>query len=216
VLAALMLATSVLVAGVDVLKPFFYLVPKLFLEQFFVWQPISYSLVETSPSGVIFGAIILWSIGGALDRLWGRRKLLLMAIGMPALGALGTILISLVVPSFAATAYGGATVMTSVLWVGYGLTIGRNATNFWGMPVTGNILAAFGAGFVALNAAFNGLATVLPAVFALLFTFIENRSPVAHFKSFVAQRKMKKRSAHLSALDGGKQSGSRGSDNYLN
>ena len=37
----------------------------------------------------------------------------------------------------------GATVMTTGIWIAYGLSIGRGQSNFWGMPITGNVLALY-------------------------------------------------------------------------
>ena len=42
--------------------------------------------------GVIFGALILWSIGGALEQTWGPRKLLIFSLGVTTLAALLTAL----------------------------------------------------------------------------------------------------------------------------
>ena len=51
----------------------------------FLWQPFTYGFIETSPMGIIFGAIIIWSIGGWLERVWGSRRLLLVRWGVTAL-----------------------------------------------------------------------------------------------------------------------------------
>ncbi len=45
--------------------------------------------------------------------------------------------------------------MGRALWVAYGLSFGRRQTNFWGLPVSGNVFALIGVGFVFLNGAFS-------------------------------------------------------------
>ncbi len=197
------------------------LVPSLVVGKFFLWQLVTYALVETSPMGIIFGALILWSIGGALEGVWSRNRFLRFCLGIVVAAALATVGLALVVPSLVAGGYAGGTVLTGALWVGYGLYMGRGQTNFWGIPVTGNVFALIGAGFVFLNAAFSGLSSVIPNAFALLFTFLFMRTnlklptnPWTRFRSWQLERDLKKRSAHLKSIDGGRNVG-RGSDKYL-
>jgi hypothetical protein len=86
--------------------------------------------------------------------------------------------------------------------VAYGLSLGRAQTNFWGLPVSGNILAAIGAGFVFLDGAFNGWLLVVPAVLGLLLTAVYVRAGGPElwwlrFQSWRLQRRMRGRSKHL-------------------
>ena len=139
----------------------------------YVWQLVTYALVEVSPMGVIFGAIILWNLGGFVEQSWGRRRFLLFSLAIVVLPAIATVLLALLVPALVRQAYPGAMVLTGSLWVAYGLQIGRGQTNFWGLVVTGNVLALIGAGFVFLNAAFAGISHrhprgVRPALHLLL------------------------------------------------
>src|SRR5262249_47044745 len=45
----------------------------------FLWQPLTYGFVENTAMGVIFGALILWQLGGALEQSWGPRRMALFA-----------------------------------------------------------------------------------------------------------------------------------------
>jgi membrane associated rhomboid family serine protease len=217
-LAIALIAVSVVAA---VFRPFLGLValfPDAVLHGF-VWQLLTYALVENSPMGVIFGALITWSIGGALEMTWGRRRMLLFVAGVVVLAAVFTVGLSLLVPSLVREGYPGGTVMTGALWVAYGLQIGRGPANFWGLPTTGNVLALIGVGFVFLNAAFAGLSTVIPSAFALLFTFLYTRGfrPSElwlRFRSWQLQRDLNKRASHLRSIDGGRNIGG-DSDKYL-
>jgi hypothetical protein len=185
-----------------------------------LWQPFTYAFIETSPLGIIFGAIIIWSIGGWLESVWGSKRLLLVALGCTALAGFLTSLTAFVMP--VAAAYPGGTVMTTVLWVGYGLTIGRGQTNFWGIPLSGNALAGIGAGFVVLavltsgrNPA-EGLLLQLPDVLGLLliFVYVRGASPRRlwlHFQHWRLQRQLRSRSRNLRVV-----SSERPDDRYLN
>lgn len=219
VMAVTLIAGSVLVAIAKPLALFAYLVPEQVFGHFFVWQLVTYGFVEATPLGVIFGALIVWSIGGALEAMWGRSRFLQFSFGILVAAGVATLLLSLAIPSLVARGYPGGGVLTGALWVGYGLHLGRSQANFWGFPMTGNMLALLGAGFVFLNAAFGGLALVIPEAFALLFTWFILRvggpgDLLLRFRSWQLERDLKKRSAHLKSLDGGR-SGDRGSDKYL-
>jgi membrane associated rhomboid family serine protease len=219
VMAIAMIVTSVLVAVIRPLQTIILLVPEL-VASGYVWQLVTYALVEVTPIGVIFGAIILWSLGGFVEQSWGRRRFLLFSLAIVVLSAVATVLLSLLVPSLVRQGYAGATVLTGSLWVAYGMQIGRGQTNFWGMAVTGNVLALVGAGFVFLSAAFAGLSTVIPEAFGLFFTFLYMRGAQPsllwlRFRSWQLDRDLKKRSAHLKGIDGGRRNVGGDSDKYL-
>ena len=177
------------------------LLPYNLRESFLLWQPFTYGFIETSPMGVIFGGIITYSIGGSLEQTFGPRKLLAVALGCTALAGILTVALSIVYPGVH-TAYPGGNVMTSVLWVAYGLSFGRGQTNFWGIPVTGNVFALIGAGFVILQGVFAGFSAIIPALFALALTYgyVQGGSPrklwlrMQHWRM---QRQLRDRSRHL-------------------
>jgi membrane associated rhomboid family serine protease len=186
----------------------------------FLWQPLSYSFIETSPMGIIFGAIIIWSIGGWLEGVWGPRRMLLVALGCTVLAGLATAVAAFIIP--VAAVYAGGSVMASVLWVAYGLVIGRGQTNFWGIPLSGNAFAGIGAGFVVLRVLTSGdnpvegLVYQLPDVLGLLFVFIYMRgaSPrrlwlrIQHWR---LQRQLRGRARNLRVV-----SSERPNDRFLN
>jgi membrane associated rhomboid family serine protease len=186
----------------------------------FLWQPITYAFIEVSPLGIIFGAIIIWSIGGYLESIWGSKRLVLYAVGSTAIAGLLTALLGMVVP--VAAAYPGGTVMTTLLWVAYGLTIGRGQTNFWGIPLSGNALAGIGAGFVVLSvlttggSPLGGLLANLPDVFALFlaFAYVRGMSPKRlwlQLQHWRLQRQVRSRSRNLRVV-----APDRPDDRYLN
>src|SRR5678816_1129833 len=102
--AAAWLAVALVVGSVlfaltrDGLGGLLRLIPGAVLRGY-VWQPLSYAFVESSPMGVIFGALILWQLGGALEQSWGTRRMAGFAVGTTVLAGVVTVLLSLAVPA---------------------------------------------------------------------------------------------------------------------
>lgn len=222
VFAICLVVISVVVAIAKPFQEYVLLCPTLIAGNLWLWQFFSWVFIENSPTGVIFGALILWSIGGALEAMWGRRRFVVFSLGITVLAGLATQALWFVLPRLVGDGYAGGYVMTSAIWVAYGLHLGRSQTNFFGLPLTGNMLALIGAGFVFLNGAMSraGIVTVIPGLFALLFTwlYMHGADPSAlwlRFRSWQLDRDLKKRSAHLRSLEGGRRSGSGGSDKFL-
>ncbi len=186
----------------------------------FLWQPFTYAFIEVSPLGILFGAIIIWSIGGWLEGMWGSRRLLMVALGCTALAGLLTALVGIFLS--VRTVYTGGTVMTTILWVGFGLTIGRGQTNFWGLPLSGNAFAGIGVGFVVLSiltsggSPAQGFLLQLPDVFGvlLIFAYVRGVSPRRlwlQFQHWRLQRQLRNRSRNLRVM-----SSDRPDDRFLN
>jgi len=205
-LAIALVAASVLVElfGPQA-KALTYLIPEAVLTQFRLWQPLSYVFLETNPMGVIFGGLILWSIGGTLEMSWGSRRLGFFAVGTTVAAGVLTVLLALLIPAARVFPFTGGTVMSTAVWVGFGLSHGRAQTNFWGMPVSGNVFAAFGVGYVLLNAIFGSWIGVIPELFALALTFLYVRAGSPRFlwlkfNSWRLQQRLKGRSKHLKVI----------------
>lgn len=84
----------------------------------------------------------------------------------------------------------------------YGLSFGRAQTNFWGMPVSGNVFALLGVAFVALTALLDSWRGVVPEAFALALTFAAlrlngPRVTWLRFQNWRLQRRLKGRARHL-------------------
>ena len=191
--------------------------PDAVFRQLFLWQPLTYAFIEDDPISIIFGAILLWSIGGWLEQTWGSKRLLVAAVGCTALAGILTALLSffIILPG----GYRGGWVMCSVLWVAYGLTIGRGETNFWGIPLSGNAFAAIGVGFVVLRILTIGFYSQIPQVLALLlvFAYVRGANPrrlMLHFQHWRLQRQLRDRSKHLRVVPKNQNRPDR--DQYLN
>jgi membrane associated rhomboid family serine protease len=180
------------------------LVPGLVLRGY-VWQPLSYAFIENSPMGVIFGALILWQLGGALEQTWGTRRMTAFALGTTVLAGVLTVLMALVIRALLPIPFSGGFVMGSSLWVAYGLSFGRRQTNFWGLPVSGNVFALIGVGFVFLSGAFSSFLLVIPEALALLLTWAYLRlgGPsewILRVRGWRLQRQLRSRSKHLTLV----------------
>ncbi len=194
--------------------------PGSVLHAYSLWQPFSYVFIETSPLGVIFGALILFSIGGSLEQTWGARRLVSFALGVTVLAALLTLGLSLGVSAMENDHHAGGTVMTSALWVAYGLSFGKRQTSFWGLPLTGNMLALVGVGLVFLSGAFGSWLAIVPSAFGLLLTWLYLRVGGVRllglrFSSWRLQRQLKARSKHLRVITDDQVNTSRDSDRFL-
>src|SRR5687767_6545876 len=78
---ALVIGSVVFALSARSIGPLLLLVPELFLTKLALWQPFTYVFIETSAMGVIFGALIVWSIGTALEATWGGRRMVWFAVG---------------------------------------------------------------------------------------------------------------------------------------
>lgn len=194
------------------------LVPGSVVGALAVWQPLTYIFLAGEPLGVLFGALIVWSIGTSLEQTWGSRRLFLFAVGVTAIAGVLTVALSLVWPTLLGFPFFGAGVVTSALWVAYGLSHGGAQVNFWGLPLTGNMFALVGVGFVALQGAFYGFAGQMPDVFALLLTYgyvqgFRPRMLWLRFQNWRLRRQMRTRSRHLHVITPDRNT-SKDSDRY--
>lgn len=200
-----------------------YLSPVAVTRRLSLWQLVTYVPVEVPSDGVVmailFNALILWSIGGSLEVSWGAKRLLWFCGLVPLLAGVLTVGLSLFVPGFDATVFGGGSVVTSSVWVAYGLLWGQRQTNFWGIPVTGNVFAIIGLLFAGLSAVFHPWQTVAPVAFGLLitFTYLKAGAPTdwwLRFSSWRLRRHLASRAKHLKVVEPDRNT-SRGSDRYL-
>jgi len=184
-----------------------------------VWQLVTYAFIAVDPLSVIFGALVMVSVGGPLEAAWGSRRLLQFALGVTALSGAITVLVFIPFEGARNAAFPGAWVMGTAMWVAFGLYVGRGQTGFWGIPCTGHTLALIGAGFVVLNALMTGVLRMLPELLALALTlaYMRGASPRRLWlraQSWRLQRKASARSRRLRVIDS-ERNMPRDSDRYL-
>jgi membrane associated rhomboid family serine protease len=181
------------------------LTPAEVVGRAWVWQPLTYAFVETSPMGVIFAALVLWQVGGSLEQSWGPRRMVSFAVGTTVVAGLLTVALAFFLSPLAVLSFGGGWVMGIAVWVAFGLMLGRAGTNFWGLPVSGNVLALIGVGFVFLEGAFYGWLLVVPSVLGLLLAagYLRVGGPEMwwlRLQSWRLQRRLRGRSKHLKVV----------------
>jgi membrane associated rhomboid family serine protease len=138
-----------------------------------IWRPFTAIFISVSPIEVVFGGLIIYSIGGALESQIGRRRFLSIALGVPVVAHLVTIVTFLVFSSLPDIAYPGARSVVTAIWIAFGLvaSFSGQMLQFWGNPITGRTFALFGLGFVLLSAVFGGLVGVLPELITAGLTY---------------------------------------------
>jgi membrane associated rhomboid family serine protease len=185
-----------------------------------VWRLLTYAFVANDPFSVIFGAMLMVSVGSVLEAAWGPRRLLTFSLGVTVLaGAITTGVFRALLPDYRFATFEGAWVMGSAMWVAYGLYVGRGQTNFWGIPVTGNMLAMIGAGFVILSALMGSMLGVLPQLLALMMTWAYMRGANPRllwlrWQNKRLQQRQRRRSSHLKVLTPDRNT-PRDSDHFL-
>jgi membrane associated rhomboid family serine protease len=195
------------------------LIPAAVIHQLRLWQLLTYAVVfHKDPLNIIFGVLILVSIGGALERQWGPRRLWLFSFGIAFFSAAVTVVLAFFIRGL--DHFVGANVIVSSMWVAYGLLIGRGRTNFWGMPVTGNTLALIGAAFVLLSCLLGGWAQLVPELISLGLVYVHVRlgfpqDTLQRFGSWRLQRDLHRRSTHLRVISGDQRNTPRDSDKFL-
>lgn len=173
-----------------------------------LWQPVTYAFIAPGAIQVIFCALVTYNIGSALEQSWGSRRLLWVALGYTIGAGILTVLLSFLLLGLRVQVFGGATVMLTVLWVAFGWSWGKAQTGFWGIPMTGDVLALVGIGLVFLQGAFGSWLQILPEAIGILLVFVGvklgHRLPNANprlwwlrFQHRRLERQLKGRSKHL-------------------
>ena len=198
------------------------LVPDRVIHSLTLWQFVTYATIfSPSPMSFIFGVLILVSIGGALEQQWGAKRLWIFAFAITTLSGAIAVAASLFLPFLGVIPFLGADIVVSSFWVAYGLMMGRNKTNFWGLPVTGNTLALIGASFVLLSVVLSrSWEPFIPELAGLALAFVHVKFGFPghqwlRFNSWRLHRDLQKRSQHLKVIGGDGRNTPRDSDKYL-
>jgi membrane associated rhomboid family serine protease len=141
---------------------------------FELWRPFTSLFVAVSPLEVIFGALIIYSIGGLLERRWSRKRFLAVTLGIPLIAEVVVLALTLLSPdTFSSTYYPGSRQVVTTLWIVFGLLaqFSGETLNFWGTPITGKTFALIGVGFVVLGAVFGGVTPVIPELVTALLCY---------------------------------------------
>ena len=98
------------------------LFPLAIIQRFEIWRPFTALLIAPSPMEVIFGALIVYSIGGGLEQWYERKRFFFIALGIPLVASFLTIPLALLVQSlFRDTVYTGASSIVTTIWIIFGI-----------------------------------------------------------------------------------------------
>lgn len=222
--AATFLALSIIIGSVVawVLKDtgvLMYLAPGLVLDLSQPWELLTWIPLRKGAGAVLFGALIVWSTGGSLEMLWGRKRFVAFALLVPFLAGLATVALAVVLPPLRFIPFEGGSVMASCVWVGYGCAIWSRQTNIFGYPVTGRTFAMLGVLITSMEAVFSSVYLLVPEFLGLAFTFAYARfnwpeNLLLRFGSWRVRRALDKRSAHLTVVSNDRNM-PKDSDRYL-
>lgn len=140
-----------------------------------LWRPFTALFVAISPLEVIFGALIIYSIGGMLESRWTKKRFTAVALGIPLIAECLVLLIAVWTPdTFSMTLYAGCRQVISTLWITFGLSAHFSAETlyFWGTPVRGKTFALIGVGFVVLSGVFGGFMPALPDLITVALCYL--------------------------------------------
>jgi len=181
-----------------------------------IWRPFTSLFIAVSPIEVIFGALIIYSVGGLLESRWSAKRFTTVALGIPLIADAIVLLLSLLFPStLSFYLYPGSRQVVATLWVVYGLLahFSFETLNFWGTPVRGKTFALIGVGFVVLSGVFGGFLHVLPELCTVAVCYLYMyRHRLARIKGSLEltwyERKLKrlKKQTNLRVIKGSRSS----------
>lgn len=220
VLALAVIGTSTAYALLERAGVSLLLTPAMVMGQYAYWQLLTFIPATWGTGPVLFGALIIWNMGAPLEAQWGRRRFLWFTLGVTALSGVFTVALSWVLLPLGAVTVRGADILSSIIWVAWGLVNWHRPMNLFFATLTGRGFALLGVVMTLLNGVFASFWLVIPDLFALAVTFAVVRlgwSPAElwlRFQSARLRRQLSRRSSHLTVLSGDEPR-SRGSDKYL-
>lgn len=152
------------------------------------WRLLTFSVVEGNPIGLIFGALVLWWVGGSLERSWGTRTFAIFYTLICLVTAISFVPVALMTEAKSALVPGSLVLSALVVgwamlnpdetinlygiipiksrFIALGIVLITFFTYGWGNPIVG-FLALSSCGFAALWARQGwsyGFGTLLPGV----------------------------------------------------
>jgi membrane associated rhomboid family serine protease len=112
-LIAANVAAFVLTVFVPALTLYFGLTPAMVIEDFWLWQPVTYMVLHGGLFHILFNMLALWMFGVELERMWGTRFFLKYYFVTGIGAALTTIAVALLPFDFAARMYFAVTIGAS-------------------------------------------------------------------------------------------------------
>jgi membrane associated rhomboid family serine protease len=166
------------------LSEFLGLAPYDVVKRFFIWQPVTYLFIHSSnPMPIIFNLLLLWMMGGQLEKLWGTKFFGLFyfvsGVGAALLYSFGAVIYAVLTghASFLIEPVTGASPALFGLLVAYGVLFGEQTVLFmFFFPMKAKYFVAILAGIqvvlVLNNGPVQGKVTILTQVCGLIVGYI--------------------------------------------
>jgi membrane associated rhomboid family serine protease len=133
-----------------------------------VWQPLTYTLLQTSVDGIIFAALGLWLLGGSLEAMWGTRRFVTFYFGTSLLAGLATAFVGLAFRDVAQGIYAGTGPVLNALAAAFAVLLPSATIFLVVIPIPARLLLPISAGITLLLMVFERrVAPYLPHAFAL-------------------------------------------------
>src|SRR5438105_5537296 len=132
-----------------------------------VWQPLTYTLLQTSVDGIIFAILGLWLMGGSLEAMWGTRRFVTFYFATSAVAALATAFVGLVFRDVAQTLYSGTGPVLNALAAAFAVLLPTATIFLIVLPIPARLLLPISAGITLLLMIYGGVPAYLPHAFAL-------------------------------------------------
>lgn len=195
--------------------------PDQVVGRFELWQLFTYLFIpQPSPFSILISVLMVLAMGSQLEQQWGTPRFWRVIGGIGIVTAALTTAVALVVPRLGGVTVYGTNIVVLVVWVAVGLQYRRSTLNFWSLPVTGYTFAAIGLAFSVFAGLYGSWLLIVPDFIAagLTFLVVHEGAPAnwwLRFRSWQLDRDLKKRSAHLKGIDGGRRNVGGDSDKYL-
>jgi len=137
------------------------------LRRGYLWQPLTYTLLNPDPLGLVFAGLGLWLLGGSLEAMWGTRRFVAFYFATGALAALATAAIAIFSPSVAGFLYAGNWVVIEALAAAFAVSLPSARIFLYFVPVEARLLLPISAGITLLYMIFYGPVPFLPQLFGL-------------------------------------------------
>lgn len=150
-------------------------IPQETLFRFELWRPFTSLFVATSPLEVIFGALIIYSIGGMLESRWSRKRFLAVGLGIPLIAEIVVLIAALLFQDpLSSQIFSGSRQVVTTLWIIFGLVahFSHEVLNFWGTPIRGSTFALIGVGFVVLSGVFGSFLPIAPELVTVVLCYL--------------------------------------------
>jgi membrane associated rhomboid family serine protease len=205
-LAGFVLAGSCLLAlearvGAGLLKWIVLQTPSVLAGQ--LWRLVTWSFVEFSPLGLIFGCLALLVFGRDLADAWGPRRFLVTCLVVAAATGLLTTLVGVLVPSFRMPHYTVWPLVEALIIAWASLFPSRQMLFYFVLPLGGRNLILATLGITLVFAMLASFAAFVPHFIAegLMLAYMREPAIKRWFRGLTAAGGARRKPSHLRAVD---------------